>query len=280
MNERVDPTDREHGRLSYRALFSALWSLRGPVRGERAPAERAVPYRLGARRGIAPVLDVYRPDRPDGRSVVLVHGGGFFVGARDMKPMRVLGARLTELGLTVASLDYRMIFRGGRLEEALDDVRTALDFWRRGAASRDLDPGRISMIGLSAGGTLTMLAAGAPDAGLHRVVSCFGLYELDHLTGPLATLMPRLLFRSWDRARWAERSPRMAPQPAAPTLLLHGTADGLVPVEQARRLAAHREALGLPTTLSIYEGAPHGFFNDQGEHAARAVRDIASHLEG
>lgn len=268
----------ERTELSYRALVEALWSLRGPVEGERAPAERALRYRARAARGIAPLLDVYAPERADGRSVLLVHGGGFFVGARDMKPMRVLASRLSARGLTVASVDYRLILRGGRLDEALDDVRAARTYWRAEVARRGLDPARVSMIGLSAGATLTMLSSGDEDAGLHRVVSCFGLYELDHLEGPLATLLPRLLFRTTDRARWAARSPREALQPKAPTLLLHGTHDGLVPVGQARRLAAHRERLGLPTKLVVYEGAPHGFFNQQGEHAAAAVEEILAHL--
>jgi acetyl esterase/lipase len=268
----------ERTELSYRAVLEALWSLRGPVEGERAPSERAVRYRRSSARGVAPTLDVYAPERADGRSVILVHGGGFFVGARDMKPMRVLASRLSAAGLTVASIDYRLILRGGRLEEALDDVRAARAYWRTEVTRRGLDPARVSMIGLSAGATLTMLSAGDDDRGVHRVVSCFGLYELDHLEGPLATLMPRLLFRTEDRARWAARSPRGSAQPVAPTLLLHGTHDGLVPVGQARRLAAHRESLGLPTKLAIYEGAPHGFFNQQGAHAAAATREILAHL--
>jgi pimeloyl-ACP methyl ester carboxylesterase len=63
-----------------------------------------------------------------------------------------------------------------------------------------------------------------------------------------------------------------------PTLLLHGTADGLVPVAQAHRLAAHRASYGLPTQLSIYEGAPHGFFNQPGAHADRGVKEILEHV--
>ncbi len=270
----------EVNELRYRDVFSALWTLRGPIRDERAPVERAVRYRAGRARGIAPLLDVYAPPptRATERSVVLVHGGGFFVGSRDMKPMRYLGSRLSDAGLTVGSLDYRLILRGGRLDEALEDVRAGLSYWVDGCRARGLDPERVSIIGLSAGGALTMLAAGEAGARVHRVVSCFGLYEIEHLEGPLATAMPRLLFRTSDRTTWSARSPRHAPQPQAPTLLLHGTADGLVPAEQARRLAAHRESLGLPTTLSIYEGAPHGFFNQQGEHAARAVREIVAHV--
>ena len=105
----------------------------------------------------------------------------------------------------------------------------------------------------------------------------FGLYEIDHLRGP-AGLLPRLLFGTADRAAWIERSPRFAPQPAAPTLLLHGTDDGLVPVEQARRLAAHRDALGLPTRLVVYPGAPHGFFNLPLPVADAGAQEIVDHV--
>jgi carboxymethylenebutenolidase len=41
-----------------------------------------------------------------------------------------------------------------------------------------------------------------------------------------------------------------------------GTADGFVPVEAARALAAELEAAGVNVTSEFYEGAGHAFFND------------------
>lgn len=263
-------------RLRYRALLHALWTLRGKVPGEQPPTEPKVRYRTQRLRGIAPHYDVYLPERPISDSVVLVHGGGFTIGARDMKPMRRIAASLLDRGIAVCSVDYRMIFRGGRLEESLEDVGAALEHFRAGAEARGLDGARISILGLSAGATLALLTASRIP--VHRVVSCFGLYELDHLNGPLAALIPRLLFRSRDRGLWAERSPRGAAQPGAPTLLLHGTADGLVPHGQAERLAAHRRSLGLPTELVLYPGAPHGFFNEDQQVAIDALEAIGRFL--
>jgi len=263
-------------RLRYRALLHALWTLRGSIPGERPPTEPKVRYRAERLRGIEPHYDVYLPERPTGDSVVLVHGGAFTIGARDMKPMRRIASSLVDRGVAVCSVDYRMIFRGGRLDESLEDVGLALEHWRERTVKRGLDPSRVSIMGLSAGATLALLTAARLP--VHRVVSCFGLYELDHLNGPLAALIPRLVFRSSDRTRWAQRSPRGAAQPAAPTLLIHGTADGLVPHSQAERLAAHRHSLGLPTELVIYPDAPHGFFNEDKQVALDALEEIGRFL--
>lgn len=265
--------------LSYGAIARSLWSLRGamPV-ADVEPTHPAVRYRAHAAPGIRPLADVYLPAQPTGASVVLVHGGGFTIGSRRMKPMRYLAAKLVAAGIAVCAVDYRMIFRGGRLTEALDDVADALAFWSERAPALGLDPRAISMAGLSAGGTLAMLAAARDSSKLHRLVCCFGLYEADHLLGPVASLMPRLLFGTTDRTAWRDRSPRTAPQPSVPTLLLHGTRDGLVPVDQARRLAAHRDSLGLARRLVVFPDAPHGFFNSPTPFAAKGVRELCDYV--
>lgn len=266
--------------LRYGAVVRSLRSLRGKnTITEVAPTEAAVRYRTGvSRRGhVAPLADIYVPRDPTGASVVLVHGGGFVLGSRNMKPMRYLAAQLVGAGVSVFAIDYRMIFRGGRLDESTDDVQAASEFWLAKAPQLGLDARAVSIVGLSAGGTLALLAAGrVPE--LATLTCCFGLYEVDHLRGP-ATLLPRMLFATADRAAWLARSPRHVTQPAMSTLLLHGTDDGLVPVEQAHRLAAHRESLGLPTRLVIYDGAPHGFFNVPVPAAEAAAREIIAHVQ-
>ena len=259
--------------VRYGAVVHALQSLRGTV-AQLQPTLAAVPYRTRTR-GIAPLADIYLPTRPNGASALLVHGGAFVIGSRRMKPMRFLAARLVASGIAVCTIDYRMIFRGGRFDEAVDDVRAALDFWCQRAPGHGLDGEAVSMIGLSAGGSLGLYAAAHRDAPLARLACCFGLYETEHLRG-LSSVLPRLLFRTRDRTKWRFA----AGQPAVPTLLLHGDADGLVPVEQAHRLAAQRESLGLPTRLVVYPGAPHGFFNVPGTAADSAVRELVDHVTG
>jgi acetyl esterase/lipase len=267
--------------LRYGAVLSSLQSLRGaPGVAIVTPTHADVRYRDGLQpRGtIAPLADLYVPRAPNGASVVLVHGGGFVLGSRRMKPMRYLTAKLVEAGIAVCAINYRMIFRGGRLDEATSDVVDAFEFWAARTSTLDLDPARISLVGLSAGATLSLLAAAQLDDGKLVSLACaFGLYDAEHLRGP-AQLLPRLLLKTADRSGWNARFPRHARQPAAPTLLLHGTDDGLVPVDQAHKLAAHRDALGLPTRLVIYDGAPHGFFNLPVPEAAAGAREIIDHV--
>ena len=84
-------------------------------------------YRARAR-GIAPLVDTYAPAAPTGASVVLVHGGGFVIGSRRMKPMRFLATQLAAAGITVCSVDYRMIRSGAGAEFSLTDaIRLGLD---------------------------------------------------------------------------------------------------------------------------------------------------------
>lgn len=268
-------------RFRYGALLTSLRSLRGAPGVPIVPPTHAdVRYRDGAlpRGAIAPLADLYVPAAPNGASVVLVHGGAFVIGSRRMKPMRFLTAKLVEAGVAVCAIDYRMIFRGGRLDEATADVLDAFEFWAARASALGLDPRRISLAGLSAGATLSLLAAARLDDGRLSSLACaFGLYDAAHLRGP-AELLPRLLLRSADRRAWSTRLPRHARQPSAPTLLLHGTRDDLVPVAQAHELAAQRETLGLPTKLVIYDGAPHGFFNLPVPEAAAGALEIIEHV--
>lgn len=267
--------------LRYGAVLSSLRSMRGRTAiAEVAPTHAAVRYRTERVHGVTPLADLYLPEGATGGSVVLVHGGAFVIGSRRMKPIRYLAATLTAAGLAVCAIDYRMIFRGGRLAEATDDVHAGFEFWAARTAELGLDTRAISLVGLSAGASLALLAGARVEASrLAAIVSCFGLYELEALRGA-ASALPRLLFGTADRAAWRAGSPRFAAQPAALTVLLHGDEDGLVPVDQARRLAAHREALGLPTRLVIYPGAPHAFFNQPGAPAEAGVREILATLRG
>lgn len=267
------------GSPSLGEVTRAVWSLLTPDWFDRArPDARGVHYREQRARGIRPRADVFMPPDADGRTptVLIVHGGGFLIGSRAMKPVRYLTSRLISSGVGVCAVDYRMIFRGGRLEEQVEDVRNAIGWWLREAEGYGADPGRITLLGISAGGALCVLAAGqlGEQAALHRQIGVFGVYDFTYLGGLLASALPRWLLRTRDRGVWARRSPIRRPLHPAPTLLLHGTRDRLVPVGQAHELHRRRTSLGLATETVVLDGEPHAFLNWAGPAADTASEAI------
>jgi acetyl esterase/lipase len=265
----VRPLAQAVSSLLARPEFSA----REPTRAGLAFRERPWP------RGVAPRVDVYLPERRGPHpSVLLVHGGAFTIGSRRMKPVRFLATRLVEAGYAVAACDYRRLLRGGTLERGVDDVSCALDWWRAQAEGFDLDLNRLSLVGLSAGATLALLASARTSSPLAHVVSAFALYDLAALSGRLPRLLGRLLVGGPSTA-WRAASPAAMPLCSAPLTILHGDADALTPVAGAADYAARREVEGLSTRLVVYPHAPHGFFNHARSPLAQtALRDLLAAL--
>lgn len=277
----------ETGASHHAASTGLLDALRGltspPHFAPRAASVSGVAY-AQHRQGIAALGDVYLPDGPGPfASVVLVHGGGFVLGSRRMKPMRFLATRLAEAGIATFVIDYRMLFRGGGLREATDDVATAIAFWHSETSRYNLRADAISVMGLSAGATLAMLgSAAAPRGTVQRAIPIFGAHDLSLVRGRRAGVLLTLLTGSRDRHQWRSKSPVVvAAKLEIPVLVIHGTADRLVPFAQARCMEAQRVADGLPVTVLAIDNAPHGFFNraDLLPYAEHAMTGILEFLQ-
>ena len=250
----------------------------------RDPSVVGERYRRAWHIGVQPRLDIYVPHTPappEGRpSALVVHGGAFLVGSRRMTSVRYVASALVEAGMAVACVDYRLLFRGGPLSTQRADVAAAREHWRNQAARLHLDPTRVSVVGMSAGGALALLDAAAADPAYHRVVSVYGVYELAPLTGPGSRLWKAALTRSLDEAAWASASPlAVVDRVVAPLMMIHGTEDALVPYAQAERFLAAREQAGLDTLLHTYEGLPHGWLQDASRpETAQVVEQITAFL--
>ncbi len=123
--------------------------------------------------------EVYVPTKGEKLpGVVLVHGGGW--DSRDYSDNRSIGESLASHGYTVININYR--FPPKNLHPApIEDLASALAWFKKNAARFKLDPERIGLWGYSAGGHITALYAlqkiGTPDA-VQAVVSGGAPYDL------------------------------------------------------------------------------------------------------
>lgn len=135
--------------------------------------------------------DLYLPDTlQPAPLVVLVHGGGWWGGdkATDAPPQQA--KRLRKLGYAAASIDYRLSVDArvpvsyNRMPDQADDVALAIAHLRSQAGSYGIDPQRVFLWGISAGGHLVSFAGLERSLGLRGVVDLFGPTALGRRESP------------------------------------------------------------------------------------------------
>jgi len=192
-------------------------------------------------------MDVYQPagDAEDRRPAILwIHGGGFRPGNdKRQKYIVTMATEFAKRGYVCFAPDYRVRAEIGpdrlpALKDALEDCREALGWVRSHAAEYRVDPARVAVGGGSAGGMVAVnLAAleGTPSGASKGV---FALVDL------------------WGSPAPALKVAGVGPN-FPPTIIVHGTADELVPFGQSEQLAAELKAHGVPHELRAIPGAPH-----------------------
>ena len=211
--------------------------------------------------------------------VAWLHGGGWQQGSRRSAGPAFAGwsptvfERIAAAGLAVAAIDYRLSGEA-RWPAQLADVLAAIDWLRREGPELGLDPGRLALMGESAGGQLAAVAALTDTAcagAVRAVVDWYGPADLRTMAsqlGPAPATDPaapdsresRLLGSPLPTVPdiAADASPVTHIHSAAPPfLLLHGTADRLIPALQSTGFAAALREAGVPVQLELIPGAGH-----------------------
>lgn len=222
-------------------------------------------------------------------AVVIIHGGGWSGGDKGAAREINIGTNLATNGYVGFSINYVLAKGKPTWPQNLHDCKTAVRWLRKNADRLHIDPDHIGVIGGSAGGHLAaMVVLTGPDAGLdppgpYGEYSCRVQAGVD-LYGPADLLhwppnRPSLGMLPGTRAEQPELYRLASPTTHAdkddpPLLILHGTADKTVPVEQSELLAAALKQAGLPHELLVIPDAPHSF------HLQPQQRDLRPEVLG
>ncbi len=229
----------------------------------RKPYEQLRDIRYAGHAGT--VLDLYWP-RSGSRTtgILTIHGGGWREGSREDCWRRVC-RRYLERGCVVANAGYRLAPRH-RAPAAVEDIRSAVDWFRRRGAEWGVDPKRIVVAGESAGGHLAMMA-GVTAGGAAAVISFAGisalwdLFESRQLLDALEAWIPPGPGR---RSMADAMSPlRHVSKDAAPMFLVHGDRDPLVPYSQSVQMAEALARVNVAHRLRTIPGGGHSAFAEQ-----------------
>jgi acetyl esterase/lipase len=221
--------------------------------------------------------------------LLFVIHGGFWQSAYDLKHIGHLCAAFTRKGIISCNLEYRRVGDpGGGWPGTFQDVSLATDHILETISSDPrVDSARTAALGHSAGGHLALWLTSrhriSKDSPVHgsqkyridKAISLAGVCDLrtgfkDRLgSGAVARLMggtPDQYPDRYDAGSPIELLPAQTRQ-----VLLHGTADDIVPVSQSEKFVTKAEELGEQPTLITIEGVGHFDMIDPETNAWSAV---------
>ena len=276
---------------------SLLWSAAAQLRAAEIVFEEGIEYANPDEQHLQ--LNLARPKQAEGKlpAVVCIHGGGFRAGER--KGYDGLCKKLAERGYVAVTVTYRLAPKY-QFPAAVYDVKAAVRWVRANAEKYQIDPERIAALGGSAGGHLAQFLGvtgdvpqfegdsgnAGPSSRVACVVNYYGPSDFTKSYGKsvdAAEVLPLFLGGDLEHARHQHilASPLNWVTPdAAPTILLHGTADQYVNYEQALWMRDRLQAAGVEVQLVTFEGAKHGLGGQYAQPAEKAALEfLDKHLK-
>ncbi len=261
------------------------------------PLARQSDVIYGRKFGTALTMDIFRPAaKPNGAGVIVVISGGFVSAADNINPLFALP--FTNRGYTVFAVLHGSQPRYS-IPEIVTDLHRAVRFIRHHAKDYSIDPNRLGIAGASAGGHLSLMMGTAGTQGdptardpvdressRVQAVACFfpptdflnwgksgdaRINPMDHAK----PFRPAFDFYEVDKdvniwkpvtdpARRREISRDISPiyhvtADDAPTLIIHGDADPLVPLQQSEIIVEAFKKAGVDSKLVVKPKAAHGW---------------------
>ena len=255
----------------------------------------------GRKDGLALTMDVFTPKgKTNGAAVIWVVSGGWMSSHDAIGIGRpAFASEFLRRGYTVFAVVHGSQPRF-TIPDAIADLNRSVRYIRYHAKDFGIDPDRIGITGGSAGGHLSVTQGLAGDLGNPKAndpvertssrveaVACF-FPPTDFLnygktgnvnlgTGTLKDFRPPFEFREinpktkcyvpiTDEKRVLEIGRQISPVYHAskddpPTLIIHGDADKLVPMQQGELVITKLKELGVPAELVVKKGGGHGWLN-------------------
>jgi acetyl esterase/lipase len=270
---------------------------------EKVKVEKNIPYSTAS--GEKLMLDLAAPTTGGPYpALLLLHGGAWTMGSRadlsrnprgaDSKPQPSVIETLAAQGYVVATASYRLAPKY-KFPAQIEDARTAVRFLRANAKKYNLIPDKIAAGGFSAGGHLALLLGTAdkdsfPDTDEYKnessrvqaVVDFFGPTDLTLYStteGIVDAYMVPFLGKACktDASVYKKASPiDYVTKDDAPTLLIHGTADFVVPIIHSEKMVKKLKDAGVDAELITVKGEGHGW---DGPVAAKTTKDAIKFLD-
>lgn len=231
-------------------------------------------------------LYAYKPEQPNGISIIVCPGGSYYWHDKENEG-ELVAEWLRSKGITAFVLTYRvagaaeiafhtrLIFRGKRHPDMITDAQRALQYVQEHAPEYQLDSTRIGMMGFSAGGHLVMSAA------------CFSSTSFLQLSGietnvnlrpafvaavyPVVSMHPPYVHKRSRRGllgdSWVGRKSmrdslsleRHIPDNCPPVFLINCVDDPIVPYQNSVLLDSALTQKGVPHEYLQYQEGKHGF---------------------
>jgi len=220
-----------------------------------------------------PTLTVFKPEKPNGKSVIICPGGSYAILAFDKEGTRV-AEEFNKWGVTAFVLKYRLPDDSINIDRSLaplQDAQQAIRWVRANAAQYSIDRNKIGIMGFSAGGHLASTAAThfnfKADAANNDTTSArpdfailiYPVITFDSTFGHKGS-RNNLVGANASKEKFNFYSNELQVTPTTPpTFLIHASDDATVPVENSIRFYQACIKNKVPAEMHIYPKGGHGF---------------------
>ena len=246
--------------------------------------------------GVTRLVRIYQPEGPGPFPMLLsIHGGAWT--DKDHTEYESTSTPLAATGIVVAAIGQR-VGKGFPYPVQLQDINYGVRWLKAHASDFNGDPDSVGGIGYSSGGHTLPLAAMRPtdprysalplessspvDANFAFTISCWPViepyfrYEIAREKGNTDLMEKHHIFFQGDEAMH-ESTPINIIQSGEkvtlpPAMVMHGTADDVMPIEASERFVAAYNGAGGKAQLVPWKGKGHGWARAAGPEADEFVK--------